>query len=220
MWDNPNACRFPQSLSAIAVCAVEHGGTGRLGCPVAVDVGIRAWWWSGRGAWPPRSRWIWGSLIAARAMVSVARSILRGRPPMKPRARAAARPAWVHSAISSLSNSANIAKRPKASRPLAVVSICAPAPARTFRPTSRTRRFPAIPTKWLRSRPSRSSRHSTSVLPDCSASSRQPDLARRRAGRRQNPRRCAPARLQRRARHRAAGRASGCCRFWKPGCGR
>jgi len=51
-----------------------------------------------------------GSLIAAMAMVSVARSILRGRPPMRPRARAAARLAWVRSAINSRSNSAKVAK--------------------------------------------------------------------------------------------------------------
>jgi hypothetical protein len=67
-----------------------------------------------------------------------------GRPPMRPRARAAAKPAWVRSAISSRSNSAQAAKMPKASRPLAVaVSICAPAPASTLRPMPRTRRSSA-----------------------------------------------------------------------------
>ena len=73
--------------------------------------------------------------IADIAIMSVARSILRGRPPMRPRARAAASPAMVRSAISSRSNSANAAKMPNARRPLAVVvSICAPAPVSTFKP--------------------------------------------------------------------------------------
>ncbi len=46
------------------------------------------------------------SAIAVIAIIMVARSIFRGRPPRRPRALAAARPACVRSAMSSLSNSA------------------------------------------------------------------------------------------------------------------
>lgn len=49
------------------------------------------------------------SLSAVIANCSVGRSILRGRPPSRPRARAAASPARVRSVISSRSNSANAA---------------------------------------------------------------------------------------------------------------
>ena len=58
------------------------------------------------------------------------------RPPLRPRARAARSPATVRSRMSSLSNSASAAKIPKDRRPAAVVvSICAPWPVRTLRPT-------------------------------------------------------------------------------------
>ena len=57
-------------------------------------------------------------------------------PPLRPRARAALSPATVRSRISSRSNSASAAKMPNTRRPAAVVvSICAPSPARTRRPT-------------------------------------------------------------------------------------
>ena len=61
------------------------------------------------------------STMAAIAMRSAAFVILRGRPPRRPRARAAASPARVRSRISSASNSANAAKIPKTRRPFAVV---------------------------------------------------------------------------------------------------
>src|SRR3954471_24754762 len=59
---------------------------------------------------------------------------------------------------------------PKARRPFAVVvSIWAPAPVSTFKPMPRTRRSSAVMIRCFRSRPSRSSFQSTSVLPGCSA---------------------------------------------------
>ena len=68
------------------------------------------------------------SAMARIAMPSVATSILRGLPPKRPLARAAAKPARVRLAIGSRSNSAKAAKMPKTRRPLAVVvSISAPA---------------------------------------------------------------------------------------------
>jgi len=71
--------------------------------------------------------------IAKRNLAGV---ILNGRPPLRPRARADANPATVRSEISSRSNSANAAKIPKTNLPAAlVVSIAAPCPVSTFRPT-------------------------------------------------------------------------------------
>ena len=76
--------------------------------------------------------------MACVARRSVAMSILRGRPPRRPLALAAARPARVRSAISPRSNSASAPKMLKTRRPFAVVvSISAPAPASTHRPTPR-----------------------------------------------------------------------------------
>ena len=58
-----------------------------------------------------------------------------------PRTRAALSPATVRSRISSRSNSASAAKMPNTKRPAAVVvSICAPSPASTRRPTPRADR--------------------------------------------------------------------------------
>ena len=62
-------------------------------------------------------------------------------PPLRPRARAALSPAIVRSRISSRSNSASAAKIPNTRRPAAVVvSISAPWPASTRRPTPRADR--------------------------------------------------------------------------------
>ena len=62
--------------------------------------------------------------IASRTFAGV---IVNGRPPVRPRARAEARPAIVRSEINSRSNSARAAKMPKTSLPAAVVvSIAAP----------------------------------------------------------------------------------------------
>ena len=63
------------------------------------------------------------SAMARIAMRSMATSILRGRPPRRPLARAAARPARVRSTISSRSNSASAAKMPKIRRPLAGAGV-------------------------------------------------------------------------------------------------
>ena len=58
------------------------------------------------------------------------------RPSLRPRALAAARPAMVRSRMRSRSNSARVAKMPKIMRPEeVVVSICAPFPVSTLRPT-------------------------------------------------------------------------------------
>jgi len=61
------------------------------------------------------------SAMAVMAILRVVTVILRGRPPFRPRARAAAKPARVRSAISSRSNSASDAKIPKHKRPFVVV---------------------------------------------------------------------------------------------------
>jgi len=62
--------------------------------------------------------------MASRSFAAV---ILKGRPPLRPRARAEASPATVRSEISSRSNSARAAKMPKTSFPAAVVvSMAAP----------------------------------------------------------------------------------------------
>ena len=95
---------------------------------------------------------------AAMAIISVARSILRGRPPKRPRARAAASPPWC-ARQSARARTRQTQRRCRTTRrPLAVVvSICAPAPVRTFKPTPRVRRSSTVLTRWRRSRPSRSS---------------------------------------------------------------
>src|SRR3546814_10158942 len=80
------------------------------------------------------------------------------RPPFRPRARAAARPAMVRSRIISRSNSASVAKMPNTIRPDGVVvSICAPLPVSTRRPIPRSDRFCTVLTRWVSVRPSRSS---------------------------------------------------------------
>lgn len=67
----------------------------------------------------PRScAWVSREAMARIAMRSMAPSILRGRPPRRLQARAAAKP--VRSAINSCSNSASNANLPKTKRPLAV----------------------------------------------------------------------------------------------------
>ena len=115
------------------------------------------------------------AFIAIRNMVT---SILRGRPPFRPRARAAANPARVRSAMSSRSNSARLAKIPNTSRPLTVaVSISAPAPDSTRRPMPRSRRPSTVATKCRRSRPRRSSFQMTENYPAAALSCRHQDLA-------------------------------------------
>jgi hypothetical protein len=64
---------------------------------------------------------VFGSAIAAMAIFIVSMVILRGLPPNRPRALAAARPAFVRSRINSASNSARAANMPNIRRPLAVV---------------------------------------------------------------------------------------------------
>ena len=99
--------------------------------------------------------------------------------------RAAVSPAKVRSRISSRSNSASAAKMPNTRRPAAVVvSICAPYPVSTRRPTPRVDRFCTVLTRWAMVRPRRSSFQTTSTSPVRSArtqlsspgrSSRTPD---------------------------------------------
>ena len=73
--------------------------------------------------------------IAAIANRSFAGVILKGAPPVRPRARAAARPARVRSAINARSNSASAAKIPKTNLPAAVVvSSAAPCPVEDREP--------------------------------------------------------------------------------------
>jgi mercuric reductase len=111
-----------------------------------------------------------GCPIAAIARRSLAAVILNGRPPFRPRARADAKPAMVRSAINSRSNSANAAKMPKTSLPAAVVvSMAAPWPVNTLRPMPRAVRSCTVLMRWRKSRPSRSSFHTTSVSPGRSA---------------------------------------------------
>lgn len=110
------------------------------------------------------------AFIAAAASRSLAGVILKGRPPWRPRARAEASPATVRSEISSRSNSAKAAKIPKTSLPAAVVvSIAAPRPVSTFKPTPRSVKSWTVLTRWCRFRPSRSSFHTTRVSPPRSA---------------------------------------------------
>ena len=86
-----------------------------------------------------------------------------GRPPRRPRARAAARATAARSAISSRSNSANAAKMWKTSRPvLVVVSIPS---CRDANATPRSASALTVSTRCRSDRPSRSSRHTTSVSP-------------------------------------------------------
>ena len=66
-------------------------------------------------------------------------------------AREAVSPARVRSRISSRSNSASAAKMPNTRRPAAVVvSICAPCPVSTRRPTPRVDRSCTVLTRWAR----------------------------------------------------------------------
>jgi len=105
--------------------------------------------------------------IARRSLAGV---ILNGRPPLRPRARAEAKPATVRSEISSRSNSANEAKIPRTSLPAAlVVSIAAPCPLSTFKPTPRAIRSCTVLIKWRKSRPSLCSFQTASVSPSRSA---------------------------------------------------
>src|ERR1700685_449030 len=72
--------------------------------------------------------------MAAWARRSLAVVILNGRPRLRPRARADARPALVRPTISSRSNSAGAAKKPNRSLPFGIVmdgqEIDAPDPSR------------------------------------------------------------------------------------------
>jgi hypothetical protein len=86
-----------------------------------------------------------------------------GRPPVRPRARAAASPAWVRSRIRSRSNSASAPNRWKTSLPPGVVVSRASATLRN--PTPRSSRVVTVSIRWRRERPSRSSFHTTRVSP-------------------------------------------------------
>src|SRR5665647_1386886 len=102
--------------------------------------------------------------IASRTFAGV---IVNGRPPVRPRARAEARPAIVRSEINSRSKSARAAKIPKTSLPAAVVvSIAAPWPVRTLRPMPRAVRSWTVLTRWCRSRPTRRPRGDQPVKGD------------------------------------------------------
>lgn len=104
--------------------------------------------------------------MAAMARRTLAGVILYGRPPVRPRARADARPATVRSEMRERSNSARAAKIPNTSLPEAVVvSMAAPSPVRTFSPMSRSVRLWTVFTRWRRSRPNRSSFHTKRVSP-------------------------------------------------------
>ena len=99
----------------------------------------------------------------ARARAIWAGESLAGRPPARPRARAAARPTAARSAISSRSNSASAAKMWNTSRPvLVVVSIPS---CRDANATPRSASALTVSTRCRSDRPSRSSRHTTSVSP-------------------------------------------------------
>jgi hypothetical protein len=111
-----------------------------------------------------------GLPMAAIAKRSFAGVMVYGRPPIRPRARAEARPARVRSAISSRSNSASAAKIPKTSFPAGVVvSTAAPWPVSTLKPMPWAVRSCTVLTRWRKSRPSRSSFHTISVSPARSA---------------------------------------------------
>ena len=78
-----------------------------------------------------------GCPMAAMASRTLAAVILKGGPPVRPRARAEARPALERSAISSRSNSASAAKMLNTSLPAGVVvSTEAPCPVSTLNPIS------------------------------------------------------------------------------------
>ena len=115
-------------------------------------------------------------------------------------------PARVRSRISSRSNSASAAKMPNTRRPAAVVvSICAPCPVSTRRPTPRVDRSCTVLTRWARVRPRRSSFQSRA---------RRPSGARARScrvpvGRRERRTRSRGGRGQRRRSQPAARRAAG-----------
>jgi len=83
----------------------------------------------------------------------------RGRPPARPRARAAASPAIVRSWMRSRSNSASVAKMPNTSLPVAVV--VSTSPVSTLSPTPRFCRSLTRPTTWVSERPMRSSFQTT-----------------------------------------------------------
>ena len=99
------------------------------------------------------SRWA----IAAWASRTWAFDSANFLPPLRSRARAAVSPARVRSRFSSRSNSASTgAKMPNTRRPAAVVvSICAPWPVNTRRPTPQADRSCTVLTSWARFRPSR-----------------------------------------------------------------
>ncbi len=111
-----------------------------------------------------------GLPMAAMASRSLAGVIFGLRPPLRPLARAEARPARVRSEIKSRSNSAREAKMPKISLPAGVVvSIAAPWPVSTLRPMPRFVRSCTTFTRCRRLRPRRSSFQTTSVSPFLSA---------------------------------------------------
>jgi len=94
--------------------------------------------------------------------------IVRGRPPTRPRARAAANPARVRSRINCRSNSANAPNRWNTNRPPAVVVSIASVTDRN--PTPRSRSAVTVSIRCGRDRPNRSNRHTTNVSPGRSES--------------------------------------------------
>ena len=107
-----------------------------------------------------------GLPIVAMANRSLAAVIFGLWPPLRPRARADASPARVRSEISERSKSASDANMPKISFPAGVVvSMAAPCPVSTLKPTPRSVRSCTVLIRCRRSRPRRSSFQITSVSP-------------------------------------------------------
>src|SRR5215218_10170306 len=109
---------------------------------------------------------------ATRALWAV---MTEGRPPERPRARAAASPAVVRSRIRSRSNSARAAKTWKTSLPPGVVVSIAS--CRLRNPIPRSATPVTVSTRCRRERPRRSSFHTTRVSPGRSWSSRRSRVA-------------------------------------------
>jgi hypothetical protein len=102
----------------------------------------------------------WNISCATRSFWPV---ITGGRPPCRPRTRAAASPALVRSRIRSRSNSASAANTWKTSLPPGVVVSIAS--WRLQNPTPRSASPVTVSTKWRSDRPSRSSFQTTRVSP-------------------------------------------------------
>src|ERR1019366_7817382 len=104
--------------------------------------------------------------MAAMAKRNLAEVILYWPPPLRPRARADAKPTLVRSETSSSSTSASAAKMPNTSLPSGVaVLIDAPCPVSTWKPTPLAVRSCTVLIRWRRLRPRRSSFHTRSRSP-------------------------------------------------------